>query len=241
MSYYKKIEGVRYDRALLEAAQEAVSGRGDGRVSRADAETLLSLVTDGGRYTAAEEATVAWAKANLKWTDKARGWFDEALKDWQAAPPPPEPTPTPEAFPTPAAAPEAPKPTAPDEPGRALIFRIAPGNRFSKFFSSISAARAEGCGVVLLSTNDGDVPLDPIWARTSPHKAADLPGNIETALCEGILELARLRISSIYRIFGAADDGQMRYKAAFTNVPVNVLAHALKAEGFLVFDAASRL
>ena len=43
MSYYKQIEGVKYDRELVEAADEAVAGRGDGRISRADAEKLLTF------------------------------------------------------------------------------------------------------------------------------------------------------------------------------------------------------
>ena len=36
-SYYKTIQGIRYDRALLEAADERISGQGDGRISEKDA------------------------------------------------------------------------------------------------------------------------------------------------------------------------------------------------------------
>ena len=47
MSYYKTIDGVKMDAALLEAADEAVAGRGDGRISIADADMLLEpLVRD---------------------------------------------------------------------------------------------------------------------------------------------------------------------------------------------------
>jgi len=238
MSYYKQIEGIRYDRALLEAAKEAVSGRGDGRVSRDDAEKLFTLVTDGGRYTAAEEATVAWIKDNLNWTDKASGWFDQALQQWQDGERTAPPTPSAPSAPTPHSSSASPSPAT---RGPALIFLIAPGNRFSRFFSSISATRAEGCAVVLISTNDGDVSLDPIWARTRPHKTADLPGQIESALCSGILDFARLRISAIYRLFGADSNGYIRYKAGFTNVPAEVLINALHAEGYRVLDGETRL
>lgn len=244
MSYYKQIDGIQYDRALLEAAQEAVSGRGDGRVSRADAEALLSLVTDGGRYTAAEEATIAWARANLTWTDKARAWFDQALQEWQDSDPAPpeEPSiPVEPAEATPTGATPAPPARAPGSAGPALIFRIAPGNRFARFFGELSSQRAAGRAVVLLPTNDGDVPLEPIWARTEPHRVEDLPGDLETALCSAVLDFARLHITSLYRLLGSDRSGLIRYKVGFTNVPLRVLIRALHAEGFRLLDAESRL
>lgn len=37
-SYYKTIQGVRYDRALLEAAEERIYGQGDVRIFEKDAE-----------------------------------------------------------------------------------------------------------------------------------------------------------------------------------------------------------
>jgi len=39
-SYYRIINGVSYDRALLESAEALTQGRGDGRISEADAKTL---------------------------------------------------------------------------------------------------------------------------------------------------------------------------------------------------------
>jgi len=38
MSYYKTLDGKKLDSALLEMAEEAVKGAGDGRISKADAE-----------------------------------------------------------------------------------------------------------------------------------------------------------------------------------------------------------
>ena len=49
MSYYKEIDGKKYDRELLEAADKAIGGSGDGRISLDDAKNLLSKVKDGSK------------------------------------------------------------------------------------------------------------------------------------------------------------------------------------------------
>ena len=54
-SYYKVIDGKNYDRSMLEVADEAVAGKGDGRISLADAEKLLATVKDGNAYTDVEK------------------------------------------------------------------------------------------------------------------------------------------------------------------------------------------
>ncbi|HIL14546.1 MAG TPA: cell envelope biogenesis protein OmpA, partial [Deltaproteobacteria bacterium] len=57
-SYYKTIHGVRYDRSLLEAADERIAGQGDGRISEQDAKELVELSKDGGRVTETELRTL---------------------------------------------------------------------------------------------------------------------------------------------------------------------------------------
>ena len=81
-SYYKTIDGVKYDKSLLEAADEAVAGRGDGRISKGDAETLLAEVKDGDSYTDIEKATVKYIRENYKWTDEADAWFRAEINKW---------------------------------------------------------------------------------------------------------------------------------------------------------------
>ena len=83
-SYYKVIDGKKYDRALLEAAEAAVAGTGDGRISRGDAEKLLEQVKDGDKYTDVEKATVRYIRDNFKWTDKADDWFRAQVRSWAA-------------------------------------------------------------------------------------------------------------------------------------------------------------
>ncbi len=84
MSYYKEIDGKKYDRALLETADELVSGAGDGRLSKADAEQLLEKVKDGDSYTDIEKDTVKYLRENYNWTDAADEWFRTEIRKWAA-------------------------------------------------------------------------------------------------------------------------------------------------------------
>ena len=84
MSYYKVIDGEKYDKELLEAAEAAVAGAGDGRISQDDAEKLLAKVKDGDSYTDIEKATVKYIRDNFKWTDAADEWFRTEIRKWAA-------------------------------------------------------------------------------------------------------------------------------------------------------------
>jgi len=84
MGYYREIDGVKYDAALLEAAEKAVEGAGDGRISQKDAEALLKQVKDGDAYTDVEKATVKFIREKMKWTDAADEWFRTEIRKWAA-------------------------------------------------------------------------------------------------------------------------------------------------------------
>ena len=56
-AYYETIDGVKYDREALDVARESVAGKGDGRVSLSDAQTILNTILDGGGVTAIEFRT----------------------------------------------------------------------------------------------------------------------------------------------------------------------------------------
>lgn len=79
-SYYRIIDGLRYDRRLLEKAEELTSGRGDGRISQEDARFLLPLVSDFGDVSIEEERTVRYILENFRWTDQASSWFNEQVE-----------------------------------------------------------------------------------------------------------------------------------------------------------------
>ena len=82
MSYYKTINGVKMDKELLVLADEAVAGRGDGRISKTDAASLLEAVKDGNSYTDVEKDTVKYIRENYKWTDEADTWFRNEINKW---------------------------------------------------------------------------------------------------------------------------------------------------------------
>jgi nucleoid-associated protein YgaU len=84
-SYYKKIKGVRYDRALLDMAESSVKGRGDGRISLADARRLMKLVKDAGTYTDVEQRTIRYIRNKFKFASEADKWFRDEIKMWLAA------------------------------------------------------------------------------------------------------------------------------------------------------------
>ena len=84
-SYYKTIKGVRYDRAILEAAEERISGQGDGRISQNDAEEIINLSKDGGRITETELRTLKYISDNYHFTSKAAEWFTGILTDTEQA------------------------------------------------------------------------------------------------------------------------------------------------------------
>ena len=81
-SYYKVIDGVNYDRQMLEIADESVAGQGDGRISLADAEKLLAAVKDNNAYTDIEKATMRYIRDNYKFTPEADTAFRRDINLW---------------------------------------------------------------------------------------------------------------------------------------------------------------
>ena len=77
----RTIHGVRYDRALLEAAEERIYGQRDGRISQKDAEEIVELSKDGGRITETELRTLKYISENYHFTQKAAAWFAGKLPD----------------------------------------------------------------------------------------------------------------------------------------------------------------
>jgi len=80
-NYYKTIDGVRYDRALLEVAEDLIHGQGDGRISKKDAEEIVESSKDGGRITETELRTLKYISENYHFTSKAAAWFAGKLPE----------------------------------------------------------------------------------------------------------------------------------------------------------------
>lgn len=82
-SYYKVIEGVRYDREMLDIAEEAVAGKGDGRISIEDVQKLYEAIIDGDKITDIEQTTLDYIKENFRITEAAAKWLEDELAVWK--------------------------------------------------------------------------------------------------------------------------------------------------------------
>lgn len=82
--YYRKIKGKDYDRNLLETAEKAVKGRGDGRISLADARKLVAIVRDSGVYSNVEKRTMSYIRDHFDFTPESDRWFRTEIRKWAA-------------------------------------------------------------------------------------------------------------------------------------------------------------
>jgi hypothetical protein len=86
-SYYEVVGGLKYDKECMNAAREAVAGKGDGRVSKADAETIIAKLVDGrvsqgasgNSITEIEYRTAFRVLHEFNWTPEAQAVFIERL------------------------------------------------------------------------------------------------------------------------------------------------------------------
>ncbi|MDX1939613.1 MAG: hypothetical protein SFU99_03630 [Saprospiraceae bacterium] len=79
MSYYRHINGVRYARQLLEAAEQFTTGRGESQISFEEIQEIYKLAEDGRRITDVERRTLFYIAENFSFTDKALDWFRNQL------------------------------------------------------------------------------------------------------------------------------------------------------------------
>lgn len=80
--YYVEMDGVKCDRKLIELADGAVAGKGDGRISIDDAKALFAAVQDNDTYTDVEKNTMAYIRENYKFTVEADAWFRTEVRKW---------------------------------------------------------------------------------------------------------------------------------------------------------------
>ena len=71
MSYYKEIDGIKYDKKLLEIADEKIKGQGDGRISENDMQELLKNILDRNEITTIEYLTIFYIIKNFNITEPA--------------------------------------------------------------------------------------------------------------------------------------------------------------------------
>ncbi|MFT4736724.1 MAG: DNA repair exonuclease SbcCD ATPase subunit [Cyclobacteriaceae bacterium] len=84
ISYYKQIDGKRYKAVTLLKADESVAGKGDGRISKQDAEEIFATISDGKAYTQVEKDTMRYLRDNYNWTEGADELFRTKVRSWAA-------------------------------------------------------------------------------------------------------------------------------------------------------------
>lgn len=80
-SYYKKINGKNYDKAMLDLAEKSVTGKGDGRISLADSKNIVKQIKDGGRITDIEKRTLNYILENYQLTETALKHIEKSLSE----------------------------------------------------------------------------------------------------------------------------------------------------------------
>lgn len=79
MTYYKIIDGIRYDRGLLDAADQFTRGRGEWRLSLEEIQQIFRIAEDGQVFTETEWRTLRYIAQEYPLTDPARTWLDEKM------------------------------------------------------------------------------------------------------------------------------------------------------------------
>jgi hypothetical protein len=77
MTYYRIINGIRYERTLLESA--ALYEKSGNRISEPEIKRLYHQAFDKGSITDVEERTLLYIARNFKLTENARVWLHETL------------------------------------------------------------------------------------------------------------------------------------------------------------------
>jgi len=80
-SYYKQINGKKYDKGMLDAA-DASKGK-NNRILIEDAKIIFKETVDGDKITDTEYETLDYIHANYEWTPKADEWLKNAVKSWE--------------------------------------------------------------------------------------------------------------------------------------------------------------
>ena len=77
--YYKIIDGIKYDNALINEANNVIEGRGDGRISKKDIEIILKKITDANKITETEYRTAFYLLRDYNFTNPAKILFINIL------------------------------------------------------------------------------------------------------------------------------------------------------------------
>ncbi len=76
---YVTIDGVKYEKELLDLAKKHTTGKGEGKLSKDEVSDLFKSASDGQGVTETEKSTLAYIRKNFEFTDAAARDFDEGF------------------------------------------------------------------------------------------------------------------------------------------------------------------
>ena len=75
----QSIDGVKYEKELLDLAKKHTTGRGEGKISKQEVADLFKSATDGQGVTETEKRTLEYIRSNFDFTDAAAKDFNDAF------------------------------------------------------------------------------------------------------------------------------------------------------------------
>ncbi len=76
---YQTIDGVKYEKELLDLATAHTTGKGEGKLSKDEVVDLFKSANDGQGVTDTEKSTLEYIRKNFEFTDAAAKDFDAAF------------------------------------------------------------------------------------------------------------------------------------------------------------------
>lgn len=76
---YQTIDGIKYEKELLDLAEKHTTGVGEGKLSKDEVADLFKSASDGQGVTATEKLTLEYIRSNFEFTDAAAKDFDQAF------------------------------------------------------------------------------------------------------------------------------------------------------------------
>lgn len=76
---YQTIDGVKYEKELLDLAKKHTTGAGEGKLSKDEVADLFKSASDGQSVTETEKLTLEYIRNNFEFTEAAAKDFDEAF------------------------------------------------------------------------------------------------------------------------------------------------------------------
>ena len=76
---YQSIDGVKYEKELLDLAIAHTTGSGEGKLSKDEVADLFKSANDGQGVTDTEKLTLDYIRKNFEFTEAAARDFDEAF------------------------------------------------------------------------------------------------------------------------------------------------------------------